>query len=121
MTIDAGTGSTTEPVSSWHRHRLLALHATVLLVAVGGFAMMQSRDDRGREEVVQLSAQLAEARRLADGGRPVEAIGRYTEILAEHPDNVEALAYGGWLVRLAGRISDDPEAVDKGLASIERS
>lgn len=114
----AGTGSA--PWSPWPRHRLVALYAAVAVAAVIGVAI--GRQDRERSEPEPaLTQQLAEARRLADAGQPAEAIDLYTQVLAEDPDNTEALAYGGWLIRLAGRSSDDRAAVDNGLASIERA
>jgi tetratricopeptide (TPR) repeat protein len=57
---------------------------------------------------------LAEARRLVQDGKAADAVKLYDEILDDRPDQPEALAYRGWLVRLAG-------LTDQGLAYIDRA
>lgn len=100
----------------------MAVYAAVALATVGGVMIGHDEGGRSRSEPpTRVTERLAEARRLAEQGQPAEAINLYTDILAEHPDNTEALAYAGWLVRLAGRASNDRAVVDKGLASIERA
>jgi cytochrome c-type biogenesis protein CcmH len=67
------------------------------------------------------SEDLARARSLVGEGKVPEAIEAYDEVIEADPRNVEALAYRGWLVRLAGRQADDPTLVDKGLEYVERA
>jgi cytochrome c-type biogenesis protein CcmH/NrfF len=67
------------------------------------------------------SANLARARALVGEGKVADAIKVYDDVIAADPRNAEALAYRGWLVRLAGKQADDPTLVDKGLAFVERA
>lgn len=67
------------------------------------------------------SGDLARARALVGEGKAAEAIKLYDEVIAEDPQNAEALAYRGWLVRLTGRQVGDAALIDKGLAFVERA
>jgi tetratricopeptide (TPR) repeat protein len=49
------------------------------------------------------------------------AIKTYDAALKLEPDNAEALAYKGWLLRLAGAQAHDNQLIDGGLASIRRA
>ena len=64
---------------------------------------------------------LADARRLIGKGETLAAIKVYDAILERDPEQPEALAYRGWLLRLAGRAAGKPELVDKGMEFIERA
>ncbi|HUS62530.1 MAG TPA: cytochrome c-type biogenesis protein CcmH [Acidimicrobiales bacterium] len=68
-----------------------------------------------------ISSRLAMARQLIGEGKVLDAIKAYDAVLADHPDEPEALAYRGWMIRLAGRDTGDPGLIDTGLASIERA
>ncbi|HUQ40320.1 MAG TPA: tetratricopeptide repeat protein [Acidimicrobiales bacterium] len=57
---------------------------------------------------------LARARVLAGQGQALEAIKAYDKVIAADPRNVEALAYRGWLLRLAS-------LPDEGLRYVERA
>jgi tetratricopeptide (TPR) repeat protein len=57
---------------------------------------------------------VAEALSLETQGRAVDALKLYDEVLADEPDNVEALAYRGWLLKRAG-------LADKALESLDRA
>lgn len=50
---------------------------------------------------------LAYARALLAEGEPVAALGEFDTVARLDPDNAEALAYGGWIVFLAVRSSED--------------
>lgn len=65
---------------------------------------------------------LAEARSLI-GTDPINAIKRFDEVLKTQPDNVEALAYRGWLVVQASRAVTPPDdqLLARGEASIDRA
>lgn len=67
------------------------------------------------------SEDLARARALIGRGKPADAIKVYDGVIAADPRNAEALAYRGWLVRLAGRQAKDTALVDKGLEYVERA
>ncbi len=57
---------------------------------------------------------LAQAGQLMNEGKAVEAIKLYDQILKDDPRQPVALAYRGWLVRLAG-------LKDEGLAYVDRA
>ncbi|HVV35621.1 MAG TPA: tetratricopeptide repeat protein [Acidimicrobiales bacterium] len=57
--------------------------------------------------------QLAQATELIGAGKPVDALKLYDTILKKDPQNATALAYKGWLLRLAG--ADDKSLQEKGL------
>lgn len=58
---------------------------------------------------------------LAGQGKLLDAIKLYDEIIREDPQNAQALAYRGWLVRLAGRQGGDPNLIDRGLDFVNRA
>ena len=64
---------------------------------------------------------LARARQLTAEGKTLEAIKVYDGVLAAQPDHPEALAYRGWLVRLAGRQAGNPALMGKGLQYLDRA
>jgi cytochrome c-type biogenesis protein CcmH len=64
---------------------------------------------------------LSRAAALAGQGDVLGAIKLYDEVIATDPGNAQALAYRGWLVRLAGRAGGDNALIDKGLSFIERA
>ncbi|HVM06330.1 MAG TPA: hypothetical protein VM242_14280 [Acidimicrobiales bacterium] len=65
--------------------------------------------------------ELAVARDLIGEGRTLDAIKAYDRILERDPEQPEALAYRGWLLRLAGKAAGDTSLVDKGMEFIERA
>jgi len=54
-------------------------------------------------------------------GQAAEAVQLYDEVLQTDPNQPDALAYGGWLVRLAGLSSKNRLVVAKGDASVARA
>lgn len=64
---------------------------------------------------------LARARDLIGEGKTLDAIKLYDTVLAADPQQPEALAYRGWLLRLAGRAANNTDLVDRGLDSIEKA
>lgn len=57
---------------------------------------------------------LAKASQLTSDGKAADAVKVYDQVLARDPNNLQALAYRGWLVRLAGLPA-------QGLTSIDRA
>lgn len=95
---------------SWAR--TAAMIVIVGAVAVGAGAVVTSSSgerlasDQISGEVTQgVTGKLARAQELIAAGKPAEAVELYDEILAEDPDQPEALAYRGWILHLA-RLSD---------------
>lgn len=64
---------------------------------------------------------LAQARDLIGEGRTLDAIKVYDRVIERDPRQPEALAYRGWLLRLAGRAAGNTELIDKGLEYIDRA
>jgi tetratricopeptide (TPR) repeat protein len=62
----------------------------------------------------QLIQRLDQARELVAEHKPLEAIQLYQQILATSPDQPEALADEGWLIRVAGVSSHDSALVARG-------
>lgn len=60
---------------------------------------------------------LVEARSMLAQGQAVEALRRYDEVLAQDPRHPEALAYRGWLIRLAGDTEHGMELIETALAA----
>ncbi len=67
------------------------------------------------------SSDLQRARLLIGEGKTLEAIKTFDKILREDPRQPEALAYRGWLLRLAGRAGGDRSLIDSGMAFLERA
>ena len=72
-------------------------------------------------ELSGVAGDLAEAQQLIGEGKTLDAIKVYDRVLAVDPEQPEALAYRGWLVRLAGRAANNTELIDKGMEYIERA
>lgn len=64
---------------------------------------------------------LAKARDLIEAGRTLDAIKLYDAVIRRDPEQPEALAYRGWLLRLAGRAAGNSALIDKGMESIEQA
>jgi tetratricopeptide (TPR) repeat protein len=62
----------------------------------------------------QLAAELVEGRLLASQGKDVQASKIFSQVLKSNPDQPEALAYQGWLLRKAGVADHKPTLVNKG-------
>jgi cytochrome c-type biogenesis protein CcmH/NrfG len=66
----------------------------------------------------RLAQQLLQARVLAGQGEDLDAIKVYDKVLAVAPRQPEALAYRGWLLRLAGVAGHDQALIAQGRASV---
>ncbi len=58
---------------------------------------------------------------LGSEGQVAEAVQLYDEVLQKDPDQPDALAYGGWLVRLAGLAARNRVVLARGDASVARA
>jgi tetratricopeptide (TPR) repeat protein len=67
------------------------------------------------------SERLARAAALVQQGQPSEALRLYDEVLAEDPENLEALAERGLLLVSLGFSTERPALSQQGRASIERA
>lgn len=111
----------------WARPVLVT--AAVLAVAVlAGVLVAGSAGERlpgdpssGSLTATGPSSALARARLLIGKNRTLEAIKAYDEVLRDDPRQPEALAYRGWLLRLAGRAAGNRALVDSGLAFVDRA
>lgn len=104
--------------------RRAAVVAAVVAVAVGAGALVarmagERLPGESATGTVDLGPAelLIEARsRLAAGGA-VDALRLYDRVLEQDPDHPEALAYRGWLVRLAGQTQEGMDLVDTAIAA----
>ena len=90
----------------------VALIAGVLVARVSG-QRLPGQASSGSIDAASTD-QLSLARQYLADGKAVDALKIYDKILKANPKQVEALAYRGWLVRLAG-------LGDEGLAYIDRA
>jgi tetratricopeptide (TPR) repeat protein len=67
----------------------------------------------------RLAQELVQARVLSTQGRDLDAIKLYDKVLAVEPRQPEALAYRGWLLRLAGVAGHDQTLLAQGRASVD--
>ncbi len=73
-------------------------------------------DDVSGDPIDNSTARITEALSLESEGRAVDALKIYDEVLAGNPDNVEALAYRGWLLQRAGLPDKALESLDRAVA-----
>lgn len=73
--------------------------------------------DQAASRPDDVEAQLAYARALLAGEQVVAALRAYDAAALAEPDNAEALAYGGWIVFLAGLTDDALERIDVAVAA----
>ncbi|HEV7887520.1 MAG TPA: cytochrome c-type biogenesis protein CcmH [Acidimicrobiales bacterium] len=100
----------------------------VALASVAGLAVARGAGERtpgasaaGGITDTGPGEKLSRAAALAGQGKVLDAIRLYDEVIASDPQNAQALAYRGWLVRLAGRSGGDVALIDKGLSFIDRA
>jgi tetratricopeptide (TPR) repeat protein len=109
------------PVRRRRMQRAVAAATLVVLVAVGAGALVASMAGE-RTPGQQVSGSiagtqaelLAQARNSLSNGKALDAVKAYDAVLRSDPQNAEALAYRGWVLKLAG-------LPDKGLESIDRA
>lgn len=69
----------------------------------------------------QLAAQLLRARTLASGGQYAQSLKLLDQVLQGYPDQPQALAYRGWVLRLTGVAAHRPGLVQQGRASVAQA
>jgi tetratricopeptide (TPR) repeat protein len=111
------------PVGRGQRTVAVSLIVAFAIVALAGVSVVLFSDGRSGNEPITGSvpgastagtSRVDDALALETEGKAVEALQLYDEILASEPDNVEALAYRGWLLKRAG-------LADEALASLDRA
>jgi cytochrome c-type biogenesis protein CcmH len=127
QTSDARRGEVHQKAGGRGRRLAVGL-GVVALAALAGVAVARTAGERVPGQAAAGSItdtgpgeKLSRAAALAGQGDVLGAIKLYDEVIAADPQNAQALAYRGWLVRLAGRAGGDTALIDKGLAFIERA
>ncbi|TML65080.1 MAG: tetratricopeptide repeat protein [Actinobacteria bacterium] len=129
LAIDEGRAQLPPPPAR-NARRLVATVVAVAVVALGaGVLVARASGERvaGRPGSGSLptgdTEQLAQARVALNEGNVVEAVKTYDRVLKTNPRNPEALAYRGWILRLAAVSGGafDQKLWQQGLASIERA
>ena len=104
--------------------RRVAVAGLVLAAAVGaGAVVARTAGERLPGESATGTVDLGpaelliEARQRLASGDAVEALRLYDRVLAQDPAHPEALAYRGWLVRLAGQAQEGLDLVETAIAA----
>jgi cytochrome c-type biogenesis protein CcmH len=111
----------------WRLRPVVVMGGVLLLASGAGLAVARTVGERVPGQtaaggITETSGEkLSRAAALAGQGNLLAAIKLYDEVIAEEPNNAQALAYRGWLVRLAGRSGGNAELIDKGLGFIDRA
>jgi tetratricopeptide (TPR) repeat protein len=103
-----------------------AVGAVVIVFAVGAGAFVANNSGQrlpgdtltGAVTPTGPEAELAQARQDLSDGKYLDAVKTYDAIVRQDPQNPEALAYRGWILRLTGNQAKDPSLIDRGLASV---
>ena len=119
------SASTADPgASAPRRARLALVGAFVVVVAVGaGVIVARTAGERLPGESATGTVDLGpaelliEARARLEAGEAVEALRLYDRVLEQDPNHPEALAYRGWLVRLAGETEEGMNLVETAIAA----
>ena len=108
------------PAGTARRSRRRGATAALLVLAfavVAGLLVAQSSGRRDPGETATgvdtqtVTQKLNQAGRLAAEGDSAGAVDLYDEVLDDEPDNVEALAYRGWVLTLSGDASAGLESL----------
>lgn len=93
-----------------------ALIATLVVVGVVSSAT-QREGEGGDSRQARVGQLLAQAGEQTAAQRPADAVRTYDAALAIDPQNTTALAYKGWLIRLAGMPDEGQKWIDKAIAA----
>lgn len=104
--------------------RRFAVAGAVLVVAVGaGAVVARTAGERMPGESATGTVDLGpaelliQARSRLAAGEAVEALKLYDRVLEQDPEHPEALAYRGWLIRLAGQSGAGLDLVESAIAA----
>lgn len=111
------------PPPAPRRRRSLVVTIGVALVVValagGAVAMFSGSRQPGQSATGSVptgtAGRLGQALQLEVEGKALEALKVYDGVLAEDPDNVEALAYRGWLLKRAGLVDEAQLSLDRAV------
>jgi tetratricopeptide (TPR) repeat protein len=110
-------------VAPSRRRPWLVLAAIVVVAVIAGVIVANSAGQRLPSDALTGSItassadRLAQARQVMGEGKAVEALKLYDRVLRDDPRNAEALAYHGWLVRLAGLSDEGLRYIDRAIAA----
>ena len=112
--------------SRWARGTVAIVAAFAIFAALAGTLVMHTAGQRlpgdnvsGSTPTSPVAKLLAQAQTQFQSQHLLDAVRTYDQVIALDPRNPEALAYKGWLLRLAGHQGNDQLLVDRGLTSIQ--
>ena len=120
-------GGARRPAPPRRGHRLLTWVVVGATAVAAGLAVAASSGSRLPGETLSgeirqtPSGQLQQAAQLAQGGQVAEALAVYDEVLAEDPDNVEALSERGLLLVSLAAATGRPALAEQGRSSIDQA
>jgi len=110
------------------RGTILIVAAVIVFAVVSGGLVMRSAGTRLPGDTVSGSTPtnpetklLVQAQSQFQNQHLLDAIKTYDQVITMDPANAEALAYKGWLLRLAGAQGNDQALINAGLASIRKA
>lgn len=109
------------PVPGRRRSLLVTVGVIVAVAALAGGAVAMFAGGRQPGQSATGSVPVGPAGRLGQAlqleveGKALEALKVYDGVLAEDPDNVEALAYRGWLLKRAGLVDEAQLSLDRAV------
>lgn len=109
-----------ESRTSWRKGAVIVA-SCVLVAAVAGVVLANAAGSRRAGDALTGSLptstadRLLRASELLQQGQAVEAVKLYDEILEDDPEQPVALAYRGWIVRLAGLKEEGLRYVDRAV------
>jgi tetratricopeptide (TPR) repeat protein len=105
-------------VFGWSAAGCFALAGVLVGLSLAGVAPFASAPPTTLTVAARIRIELAEAGVLASNKQFVQAVAVYDRVLELDPDQPEALANGGWLVRLAGISAKSARVIAGGDAEI---
>jgi tetratricopeptide (TPR) repeat protein len=92
-----------------------AFVAVTVAVLVTVSATRSGNDEVTGSTPADVNSLIADAQRFTGEGKSLDAIKAYDAVLQRDPANVQALAYRGWLVRLAGLPNEGLKSIDRAI------
>ncbi len=122
-TLGVSSAASRENVQSSWKRSAITVAACLVVAAVAGVALANAVGSRRAGDPLSGSLptttadRLARASELIGQGEAVEAVKLYDQILADDPQQPAALAYKGWIVRLAGLKAEGLAYEDRAVAA----